>query len=81
MKVDDVKLIFTYLIATAIIVGGGLMLFVSRNEGNSDFALLLAGFIGSAIGFVFNRETQTQTARATERAMLATPAVADTTTG
>jgi hypothetical protein len=66
MKADDVKLWFTYALATVVIVGGGAMLFVSRNEANTDFALLVAGFIGSAITFVFNRESATQATRAAQ---------------
>jgi hypothetical protein len=76
MKADDVKLWFTYGLAAVIIVGGGIMLFVSRNEGNSDFSLLIAGFIGAAIGFVFNRESATQATRAAER-MASKPASDD----
>lgn len=66
MKADEIKLWFTYGLATVIIVGGGAMLFVSRNEASSDFALLIAGFIGAAIGFVFNRESATQATRAAQ---------------
>ena len=66
MKADDVKLWFTYGLATLIVVGGGAMLFVSRNEANTDFALLIAGFIGTAVGWVFNRESATQATRAAQ---------------
>ena len=66
MKADDVKLWFTYGLATVIIVGGLAMLFVSRGEANTDFALLIAGFIGAATGFVFNRESATQATRAAQ---------------
>jgi hypothetical protein len=66
VKADDVKLWFTYGLAAIIIVGGGIMLFVSRNETSSDFALLIAGFIGAATGFVFNRESATQATRAAQ---------------
>jgi len=66
MKADEVKLWFTYSLAAIIIVGGGAMLFVSRGEANTDFALLIAGFIGSATMFVFNRESATQATRAAQ---------------
>jgi len=66
MQADDVKLWFTYGLAAIIIVGGLAMLFVSRGEANTDFALLIAGFIGSAAGFVFNRESATQATRAAQ---------------
>jgi hypothetical protein len=65
-RTDDVKLLFTYSLAAIIIVGGGLMLYASRMEQNSDFALLIAGFIGSAVTFVFNRESATQATRAAQ---------------
>jgi lipoprotein signal peptidase len=66
MAADEIKLWFTYGLATVIIIGGGVMLFVSRNEANTDFALLIAGFIGGAVGFIFNRESATQATRAAQ---------------
>jgi len=66
VKTDDIKLWFTYGLAAIIIVGGGIMLYVSRLEENSDFALLIAGFIGAAVSFVFNRESATQATRAAQ---------------
>lgn len=75
MQTDTLKLIFTYLIALLVIAGGGLMLFVSRldpaDSNSQNLSLVLAGFIGAAIQFVFNRETQTSTARQVERATAA----------
>jgi hypothetical protein len=66
VKADDVKLWFTYSLAAIIIVGGGAMLYTSRGEANTDFALLISGFIGAAIGFIFNRESATQATRAAQ---------------
>lgn len=66
MQTDSIKLWFSYGLAAVIIIGGGAMLFVSRNEANSDFSLLIAGFIGAAISFVFNRESATQATRAAQ---------------
>jgi len=67
VKADTIKLIFTYAIALIVIVGGGAVLYATRldpPESNSqNLSLVLAGFIGAAIQFVFNRETQNQTAR------------------
>jgi hypothetical protein len=67
MKADTIKLVFTYAIAFVIIVGGGAILYFTRldpPESNSqNLSLVMAGFIGAAIQFVFNRETQNQTAR------------------
>jgi len=67
---DTLKLIFTYGIATIIIVGGGLILYLTRldpPESNSqNLSLLFAGFIGAAVTFVFNRESATQATRAAQ---------------
>ena len=71
MQTDSVKLWFSYGLATVIVIGGGAMLFVSRGEANTDFALLIAGFIGSAVTFVFNRESATQATRAASQATAA----------
>jgi len=66
MQADDVKLWFSYGLAAVVIIGGGVMLYASRLEANTDFALLIAGFIGAAISFVFNRESATQATRAAQ---------------
>ncbi len=67
---DSIKLGFTYTIAAIVIVGGGLMLYAIRldpPESNSqNLSLLIAGFIGAAIAFVFNRESATQATRAAQ---------------
>lgn len=68
---DTVKAFFTYFMALIIVVGGFVFLYLTRGEGPDDQLLLtgaIIGFMGSAIQFVFNRETQTQTARQVERA-------------
>lgn len=70
---DQMKAWFAYVIAGGMIFGGMAMLYLTRlDPPESDVAglrLLLSGFIGSAMMFVFNRETQTGTARAAERAV------------
>lgn len=68
---DNIKLLFTYLIAFIVIVGGGLMLYGIRlddpdNTNSANLSLLLAGFIGSAITYAFGRETATQATRASQ---------------
>lgn len=72
MTSDTMKLLFTYLIAAIVIVGGGTMLFLTRldppDSASQDYGLLIAGFIGAAITYVFNRETGTQATRAAESA-------------
>jgi len=63
MQTDSIKLLFSYTIAAVVIIGGGAMLFVSRGETNSDFSLLLAGFVGSALAWVFGQESATRAVR------------------
>ena len=63
MQADTIKLWFTYLIALIVIVGGGLMLYFTTDN---DLRLVVAGFIGAAIAFVFNRESATQATRAAQ---------------
>ena len=60
---DTVKIVFVYAMAATVIVGGGIMLFVSRNEANTDFALVVSGFMGSAIAFLFGQESATRAVR------------------
>lgn len=70
--IDTVKVIYTYSIASMVIVGGLLFLYLSRNDptASNTAALipLISGFIGAAIQFVFNRETQATTAAQVARA-------------
>ena len=84
MQTDNIKVTFTYIIATLVIVVGFAILYFSRldpPESNSqNLSLVMAGFIGAAIQFVFNRETQTSTARQVERGMAAGAASQPTVT-
>jgi hypothetical protein len=84
MGIDTIKVAFTYGIAAMLVIGGLLFLFLSRNDPpggqSSSMVPLVAGFIGAAIQFVFNRETQTSTARQVERATAAGASSQPTTT-
>jgi hypothetical protein len=66
MTADTIKLLFTYLIALVVIVGGGAMLFLTKDEPASPTALVISGFIGSAITFVFGQESATRATRAAQ---------------
>ena len=80
MQSDTIKLIVTYGTAVIVIVGGGLMLWGSRLEEATDFALVLAGFIGAAVNFLFGQESATRATRAAQRtAAAATTAAAEST--
>lgn len=64
MKVDTVRAVFTYLIALVVVVGGGAMIFLSRNDTSAtDTVAIVAGFVGSALTFAFGAEVQSRTAR------------------
>lgn len=63
MQSDNIKLIFTYTIATILIIGGGLMLYLTRldpPETSSGLNLIVAGFVGSAVTFVFGDQANTR---------------------
>lgn len=66
MQADLAKLLFTYAIALIVVVGGGVMLFLVRDDPSSPLALVIAGFIGSAITFVFGSEQSTRATRAAQ---------------
>lgn len=63
VTVDTIRAVATYAIAITVVVGGGLLLYDTRDEPASDLAVIVAGFIGSALTFVFGSEVQTRTAR------------------
>jgi hypothetical protein len=81
---DNIKLTFTYVIALVVIVGGLYMLYQTRlDPPEADvqgMRLLLSGFIGMALQYVFNRETATATARQVERTYNSAMASQPTTT-
>lgn len=69
--VDTIRAVFTYIIALLVVVGGGFVIFFSRNDPSStDTVAIMAGFVGSALTFVFGSEVQTRTARQTNTANL-----------
>jgi hypothetical protein len=78
---DTIRALFTYLIALIVIAGGGLALVVLGGAANAntttDTRVVIAGFVGSALTFVFGSEVQTRTAR---QAAAQTSAATSTTT-
>ena len=69
---DTIRAVFTYAIAFTVVVGGGAILFATRlDAGSDDLRVIVSGFIGLALGFVFQQETQTRTARQTNTAQQA----------
>jgi len=62
--VDTIRAVATYLIAFTVVVGGGAIIYVSRADPTAtDVVAIVAGFVGSALTFVFGSEVQTRTAR------------------
>ena len=69
-KIDTIRALYAYTIAGGIILGGGAsIIFVPELDANTK--LVIAGFMGSAITFVFGQETATRTARQQASATLA----------
>jgi hypothetical protein len=58
---DTIRATATYGIATLVVVGGFLFLYFAPTD--SQDKIVVAGFIGSALTFVFGSEVQTRTAR------------------
>ena len=72
MRVDTVRAVFTYLIALVTVLGGGAVIFVSRNDaGATDTVAIIAGFVGSALTFAFSAEVQSRTAKQAAASTLA----------
>lgn len=64
LSIDTIRALFTYGICAVVVVGGGWLLFVTRQEVlSTDLRIMIAGFIGSALTFAFGQEVQTRTAR------------------
>lgn len=80
---DNIKLVFTYTIAAILILGGLFILYQTRLDPPdqvADLKLIVSGFVGSAVTFVFYREAQTSTARQVERTYTNAAATQPTTT-
>ena len=60
-KIDTIKALYTYTIAAVVVIGGGSALVFLTLESN--VSVVVAGFIGSALTFLFGTETATRTAR------------------
>lgn len=67
--IDTIRALFTYSTALLIVIGGGVILVLIRNDtGNQDLIAIVAGFMGASISFLFQQETATRTARQTASA-------------
>lgn len=71
MQTDTLRLAFTYIIALVIVLGGGILLVVPSQVPPEQLLPFMTGIVGTVIGFVFQREASSGTARQTERAYTA----------
>jgi hypothetical protein len=70
MNADTIKALFTYLIAGIVVVGGFVIIYLTRADTTAaEIRLLIGGFIGSALTFVFVQENSTRATRAAERSV------------
>lgn len=68
MNADTIKAFATYTTAFAIVVGGLIVLYLTRAEATStQLQVIVAGFIGSATTFLFVQENSTRASRTAER--------------
>lgn len=70
IEADTIRMHYTYGIAVLMLVGAFTLLMVETPgiTGGEKLAFI-AGFVTGIVGFVFNRESQTGTQRAAERAV------------
>lgn len=68
MQADSIKALFTYLIAFTVVVGGFAVIYFTKSDAAAaEIRLLIGGFIGSALTFVFVQENSTRASRSAER--------------
>lgn len=72
MMIDTIRAVFTYATVLVVVIGGFLIIFLTRSDPNAtDTRLMIAGFIGSSLTFAYSTEVQTRTARQTAAATYA----------
>ena len=55
MNSDTLKTVFTYLTAYSLVVGGLLIIYLTRSDAAAqEIRLLIAGFVGAATTFLFS---------------------------
>lgn len=63
MGTDTIQLIFTYILALIVVIGGGAMLWYTPDD---NLQLVVAGFIGVVIQWAFGKEVAKQATRAAQ---------------
>ena len=68
MNTDTIKATFTYITALTVVLGGFVLIYLTRlDDSATSMQLLIGGFIGSALTFLFVQENSTRTSRTNER--------------
>lgn len=78
MQSDTIKLVSSHLVAVVMALGGPLLLtwlFLNASdvEGSQGLIALLAGFVGLAVQFLFQTNTQAAARATTRTDLLTTP--------
>jgi hypothetical protein len=68
MQVDTIRALFTYFAAIIVLLGGG---FIIATTSDPDTKVVVGGFMGATIQFLFGQEISTRTARQSTAATLA----------
>ncbi len=69
MQSDTIRLLATYGIAVLVLVGSFVLLMFPSQVSQDQLVPFLTGIIGVTLGWAFNKESTTASARATERAV------------
>lgn len=68
MNADTIKAFFTYFTALVVVLGGLSVMYLTRGDVNaSQLQVIVSGFIGSALTFLFVQENSTRASRTAER--------------
>lgn len=73
---DNIRMIFAYAIALILIVGGLLFLYFGADNPSPNFQgqlVVVAGFIGAAVQFVFGGAQSSQATKAFQQGVNTTP--------
>jgi hypothetical protein len=72
MQIDTLRALFTYIAALIILIGGGFILYATyADDRSANLLVMVGGFMGAAIQFLFGQEIATRTARQSTAATLA----------
>lgn len=58
MNVDLIRALFTYGTATSVALGGLLYLYATHDHGLTQVSVLVGGFVGASLQFLFGAQVQ-----------------------